>query len=509
MRRVPRFYHLHKPKLRQTWNKHNVYNLSRSVGREPMINRMATFFQQKWSAKSRTRAYHGDHIQEKKWKRLFSRRLLSVVDMPPKYLATYDGSEQATGRGSGLLTNSVTAEEFSQAPTYKPEDPYSGRRGDVNKLLAMQYSKMTPYMQMTYAPLERRLETAVYRALFASSIREARQFCVHGAVKVNGLKMVYPAYELNPGDMFEVDVEKVMYATGTQKKTQEDPRIKPPTSWRRGDDRLLKQEWSRLVQATASDNGEMLLGKKVWERHKTRIGDGPVTQPYLRQMMVESALERALSVFQKRQERQDEKAPRKKKEDRESEDCYEKQRIRLLIRTARSWLCLPDDWEMPAGRLINALWQLFPNPQWIPRLKMAWLKKQNPKRYGELTSTLDAEMLCRLGMNILDIPEMEKLGEMYIGPVLFTWDEVLELVREIEEVSNNTPTGKEPYVMPWRPRPFMSAFCFIPRYLEVNPYICAAVYLRHPVARKGLAEVPTPFNYLTSQLAHNWYLERG
>lgn len=44
-------------------------------------------------------------------------------------------------------------------------------------------------MQMIYAPMERRLDQAVFRALFASSARQARQFCVHGAVKVNGVKV--------------------------------------------------------------------------------------------------------------------------------------------------------------------------------------------------------------------------------------------------------------------------------------------------------------------------------
>jgi hypothetical protein len=65
-----------------------------------------------------------------------------------------------------------------------------------------------------------------------------------------------------------------------------------------------------------------------------------------------------------------------------------------------------------------------------------------------------------------------------------------------------------PYATPWRPRDYMSAFAFIPRYLEVNQNICAAVYLRHPVARPGLAEVPTPFHIETGQLAFNWYLRR-
>jgi hypothetical protein len=54
----------------------------------------------------------------------------------------------------------------------------------------------------------------------------------------------------------------------------------------------------------------------------------------------------------------------------------------------------------------------------------------------------------------------------------------------------------------------MSAFAFIPRYLEVNQNVCSAVYLRHPVARPGLAEVPSPLGAESADLAFNWYLRR-
>lgn len=85
--------------------------------------------------------------------------------MDHRYLASFDGSEQAQGRGSG---RDLTAEE----------------RQSARRIPA------TPYMQMAYAPMERRLDTAVFRALFASSARQARQFVIHGAVKVNGRKVI-------------------------------------------------------------------------------------------------------------------------------------------------------------------------------------------------------------------------------------------------------------------------------------------------------------------------------
>jgi ribosomal protein S4 len=33
------------------------------------------------------------------------------------------------------------------------------------------------------------LDTAIFRAMFASSVRTARQFCIHGHVNVNGKKV--------------------------------------------------------------------------------------------------------------------------------------------------------------------------------------------------------------------------------------------------------------------------------------------------------------------------------
>jgi len=88
---------------------------------------------------------------------MFKRRLNSVVPMSAEYLAENDGSLESAGRGSGL--------ELKEPKRKQPQ---------------------IPYMQMTFAPLERRLDTAIFRAMFASSARQARQFVVHGGVKVNG-----------------------------------------------------------------------------------------------------------------------------------------------------------------------------------------------------------------------------------------------------------------------------------------------------------------------------------
>jgi hypothetical protein len=105
--------------------------------------------------------------------------------------------------------------------------------------------------------------------------------------------------------------------------------------------------------------------------------------------------------------------------------------------------------------------------------------------------------------------EQQAKAKRIMGASQLTREEMRNLASILRYDEKNPVDDTKPYATPWRPRPFMSAFAFIPRYLEVNPKICAAVYLRHPVARKGMAEVPTPFNYLTNQLTHNYYLERG
>lgn len=82
--------------------------------------------------------------------------------MDHTYLGKTDGSDEAAGRGSGR---------------------------DVGPDQKAKKAQRTPYMNMVYAELERRLDTAIFRALFASSARQARQFVVHGYVKVNGKKV--------------------------------------------------------------------------------------------------------------------------------------------------------------------------------------------------------------------------------------------------------------------------------------------------------------------------------
>jgi ribosomal protein S4 len=144
----------------QSWKGLNLYNLA--TYQQPRVI-SKTFYQQKWTAKSHTRTYHGRQVREKQWQLMFNRRIPAVVEMNIANMAKDDGSRQASGRGSGREVQML-------------DGPRRTR-------------KRTPYEGMTYWPLERRLDTAIFRAMFASSVRTARQFVVHGHVKVNGKKV--------------------------------------------------------------------------------------------------------------------------------------------------------------------------------------------------------------------------------------------------------------------------------------------------------------------------------
>jgi len=128
----------------------------------PYIGR--SFYQQKYAAKSETRNYHGEHLTERKWNDMFVRSMKGVMSMDPVQLGRSDGRGVAMGRGSGLDGSS---------------------KGDERKI---------PFLHGMFAPIERRLDTAIFRAMFASSVRQARNFVVHGRVRVNGKKVCFNSY---------------------------------------------------------------------------------------------------------------------------------------------------------------------------------------------------------------------------------------------------------------------------------------------------------------------------
>lgn len=361
--------------------------------------------------------------------------------MDPEQLARSDGYEHGEGRGSGLEPH----------PDKKPK-PFP----------------KTPYMNMTFAPLERRLDTAVFRAMFASSTRQARQFVVHGDVKVNGkqvhcpgkyprrletlipaFQMIYPGYQLNPGDMFQVEPERVMFATGAPKDARER---------RAGRKARQKKE--------AAD--------KTQDESSTSPSPSSETAP----------------------EPTPDDSPKDKKEE-----------LRSLLSQARTLLTSSSSSSLSGKRKQDL--------RSFQRLLKKTLSRTHlfPQSSTIVTDSLDAqlqELTQKLSLNPApqSLSRDEHIDSRSLSPETMTPENSKVLRRALEEARGNPIDVTKPYATPWRPRPYMSAFAFIPRYLEVHHKICSAVYLRHPVARPGLAEVPTPFGNDVNSLAFNWYLRR-
>jgi small subunit ribosomal protein S4 len=74
--------------------------------------------------------------------------------------------------------------------------------------------------------LERRLDNVIYRAGFASSRREARQFVRHNHFYLNGRKVNIPSYLVDPGDVIELSpsgkenirLKEILETAGTRAK---------------------------------------------------------------------------------------------------------------------------------------------------------------------------------------------------------------------------------------------------------------------------------------------------
>jgi ribosomal protein S4 len=256
--------------------------------------------------------------------------------------------------------------------------------------------------------------------------------------------MPYPGYQLNPGDMFQVEPSSVMFATGAPKTRTTRAR------------KFARQRTAARVEAR--EQNPVRPPPKISTTESTRDEPTPTELKKHLQALMEQV------------------------EDVLAEDvtAKDKQKFRALRQSIKKAIGL---WRTASPETISTLDTQF-----------EFLKTQIAERSSAPSSSRDLSVAEPL----ISEEDQAKLRSAF---------EKLRLENEYTSAWNRRDVNV-PYAMPWRPRDYMSAFAFIPRYLEVNQNICAAVYLRHPVARPGLAEVPTPFHIETGQLAFNWYLRR-
>ncbi|GAA98089.1 uncharacterized protein L969DRAFT_93294 [Mixia osmundae IAM 14324] len=113
------------------------------------------------------------------------------------------------------------------------------------------------------------------------------------------------------------------------------------------------------------------------------------------------------------------------------------------------------------------------------------------------------ELLRRPGQDIVDALESATESES---------DETDEVVEETDEeiAAQPDPSPSTSSLAPeTEPREFhlpdyAAPFLFIPTYLEVDFETCSAVYVRHPTARSGYSEIPSPYSADGEVMALVW-----
>lgn len=280
--------------------------------------------------------------------------------------------------------------------------------------------------------------------------------------------MRHPSYLLNPGDLFQVDPDRVMYATGA-----------PKTAFERREARQLKQK---------SDDAE---GEAEGEEAEAKLEATEKNEKENARDTLRALMSQAKTIMSTDKDI----IPAKRKQELRG---FQKAVRRVLSRSDTSTV-LTDSLEAQFSELTLLLK--------AKRAEKKPAKESKKEAKGEDTTTAATKS---------EEPASDALSEAFqaaaeggeVDTSELTEEEFDILKRALTQMRDNPIDHSKPYATPWRPRDYMSAFAFIPRYLEVNQNICAAVYLRHPVARPGSAEVPTPFGETISTPAYGWYLKR-
>ena len=301
--------------------------------------------------------------------------------------------------------------------------------------------------------------------------------------------MRHPGYLLNPGDLFQVEPEHVMFATGAPKSSSD------ALSQNVVQDKRKNQEQGS-IEAASDDQLEDTSESKEQENEDEKKEDAEKEDP---RETLRSLLSQAKSVLGSSKEKG--LSAKRKQEIR----GFSKQIKRQLSRS-RSSTIMTDSLEAQFLELKN---QLLRPAEQLPSDQSASSSdvSSQTQTSGITPDSLTIDDTTSSSSSSSPSKSQSQNSDSDSNIRVSTSD--LSLLRlALERLKANPVDPSKPYATPWTPRPYMSAFAFIPRYLEVNPAICAAVYLRHPVARPGLGEVPTPFGVGTSGEAFNWYLRR-
>lgn len=502
---------LSRKRIRASWNKYNLYNLV--TWRKTL--RRGTLYQQKFTAKQESRSYHGEHLTETQFRNIFRGKLNGVNPLESSK-ARKDGSDKSNAE--------------------------------------------IPWAMQTYVALERRLDTALFRAMFASSVRQAAQFIIRGAVKVNGVKIKQPGFALSPGDVLSVNPEYVLTALGRKK-----PSIKESVTIT---NRVITRYNSYLARCKKSPEVMWKLRERLKKRHGRN-----------QKAAKEAAKQRAANNrLQKQMNTEiDKVTPASVLETiLRNEGYYELNKtLPLKVSLGKSLRVLGlvtgrkvDFNEQPAagaadssasapatsatpvadsGATVDAeantdvseptdtaaptesKTEPVVDETRIKSIKENYLSK-NPdgpsnksdvkKLLAEITKDQQEDIRKSYSLKM-----KQKEGEAYDPTWVERLGEALPLIdaeAAAEDVNSVLPvrlpfsTGKlygladssKGYFTPWSPRQLIAPFAILPHHLEISFKTCHAIYLRDPVARPGQSELISPFPLDMHERAHMFYDNR-
>lgn len=466
-RRASNLFSTARGRVRASMNKYNLFNLYKKL--QIKYNGM-TLYQQKWTAKRETRAYHGEHLTESRWKSLFLPNLESVAQLD----ASLKGVDVAP----------------------------------------------TPMPLQTYAVLEKRLEFALFRSMFASSIRQAREFIKNGHVQVNGVTIKHPSFPLKSGDIFNVNPQKVMLAMG---------RVKPSLETAIKVDNRQIAVWNRFV------NAAKLNPKDVWDLKQNKpeslntLESGNLTRLDSIKNFNKS-VEADMLKTQKETTRQSLLAKILAIADGKDVEELTSDQFLKIVTASKTDLakCLEiyRILKLSDNDLVKTHSQVaceaflatksteFSSPE----------AAKNAAHVRKILSEIVTQQLERIRVNAekLKMPEDAKslpfnsnFGKNLRPVAPLKKDEVME--NESSAVVNlpwqkglfGRQDASKPYFTPWTPRPFIGALAILPHHIEVSFETCHAVYLNDPVARPGHSEVITPFPDHVHERAYMYYVRKG
>ncbi|KAH7926607.1 alpha-L RNA-binding motif-containing protein [Leucogyrophana mollusca] len=223
---------------RMSWSPQNLYNLwMRSCGaKAEAINftrSQKTLFQQRWTAKALVRAYHGDFINEKIFKRWYLPGTLP--DVRPRQRPVGDDT-------AALDSFAGRTEQLEKAKRRQEEEDRKGQ---------------APVGSLMLAEVERRIDVFMFRCCFAHSVYEARRLVIHGYVLLNGKKHTNANTRLAPGDMVSVDPSAIRFLK-KQKPNKSDAIAEENTSEEGEHVADTPNSSVKAPSPTLSDKGEQL-----------------------------------------------------------------------------------------------------------------------------------------------------------------------------------------------------------------------------------------------------------